>query len=872
LKKTLSNYYLVLVLVFIVIMIAFNIAMLHSSVYMFLDSSTKNIQNNIINNYKDELKNRVEIVEEYIEQKQKLVRQRLQKNLETKVSGAYKIAQSIYEKYKDTKSEKEIKNLIKTTLREIRFNNKRGYFFIDDIKGNCVLYPIRPTLEGQNIIEIQDINKKYVVRDFIRIALEESQGFYSYFTYRYKYAKGKNHFEKISFVKLFKPYNWIIGTGEYLVDVQNDLKQEVAKIVNTIKIANNTSYIQIYEIHNFKGGKEFATMVANANRADLLGKKISSQVTDNAGKKYRQEMLDAINNYGEGYVTYQYKKLDSDVVAKKLTYVKKIPHWNWVLATGIYLDKLDSIVAENTQKLVDIQEKNHKMTLIFFSLLFLVAIGISLIISRKISFESGKIREFFKRAAFRKEHIDVNNLKIIEFKSLAFYANKMVQAIHKEQEKLEGLNSQLELNIQQKTIELKSLNTYLQEKNEELEKHYYTDSLTKLSNRNKFVDDLNSCEHMTVVIFDIDDFKNINDFYGTKVGDDLLISLGIVLEDFAKENKAFAYRLSSDEFLICFENFDLEQITLTCQDFIHKLSQMNFYDESQKIRLSISMTFAIATGSENILEKSDLALNYAKTHNLAYAIFNEENPHMNIYKHKMYWREKIQWAIDNDLIEPFFQPIVNTKNFKERKYEALMRIVDEDEVISPYMFLEIAKETKQYSILSRMMMQKSFQKFEGCTCEFSINIAMEDITNQETKQALKELILKYKIGHRLILEILETEDIISNEEFMPFVEEMRSFGVRFAIDDFGSGYSNFGVLVKMSPKFLKIDGDLVKEIHRNKKSYHIVNTIVNFADHIGATVIAEFVENETLAHMLSAMGVKYMQGYHFAPPAKELDW
>lgn len=870
-KKTLSNYYLTVVLVFIIVMIAFNIAILHSSVYMFLDSSTKNIQSNIINNYKDELKNRVEIVEEFIEQKQKLVREDLQNNLETKVEEAYKIAQSIYEKYKNTKSEKEIKSLIKTTLREIRFNNDRGYFFIDDTKGNCILYPIRPTLEGQNIIEIQDVNKKYVVRDFIRIALEESQGFSSYFTYRYKYAKGKNHFEKISFVKLFKPYNWIIGTGEYLADVQSDLKKEVSKIVNTIKIADNTSYIQIYEIHNFKGGDEFATMVANANRADLLGKKISSNVTDSTGKKYRQEMLETINKYGEGFVEYRYKKLDSDTVAQKLTYAKKIPYWNWVLATGVYLDKLDAIVAENTKKLTTIQEKNHRTTLIFFSLLFLLAIGISLVISKKISFESGKIREFFKRAAFRKEHIDINNLKIIEFKSLASYANKMVQAIHKEQEKLEGLNSQLELNIQQKTIELKSLNTYLQEKNEELEKHYYTDSLTKLYNRNKFVDDLNSCEHMTVVIFDIDGFKNINDFYGTKVGDVLLISLALVLQDFAKENKAYAYRLSSDEFLICFENFDLEEITSKCQNFIHELSQTNFYDEQQKIRLSISMTFAIATGSENILEKGDLALNYAKTHNLLYAIFNEENPHMNIYKHKMYWREKIQWAIDNNLVEPFFQPIVNTQNLEERKYEALMRIVDENEVISPYMFLEIAKETKQYSMLSRMMMQKTFQKFEACDCEFSINIAMEDITNQETKQVLKELILKYKIGQRLILEILETEDIISNEEFMPFVEEMRSLGVRFAIDDFGSGYSNFGVLVKMSPKFLKIDGDLVKEIHKNEKSYHIVNTIVNFAEHIGATVIAEFVENETLANMLSQMRVKYMQGYHFAPPAQELE-
>lgn len=871
-KKTLSNYYLGILLIFIAISVVFNVVILRSSEHMLLDSSTKDIQENIINNYKDELKNRIEIVEKFIEQKQKNVRTKLKNDIRSRVNEAYGLASKIYKEYKGKKSDKEIKKMILAALRDIRFNDGRGYFFIDDTSGNCVLYPLRPELEGKNILHLQDSNKKYVINDIVNLASTQSEGFISYFTYRYKYEKDDKRYEKITYVKSFEPFHWVIGTGEYLMDIENEVKKDIANIVNAIKIANNTSYIQIYEIHNFAGGDDFATMVANANRPDLCGEKISSNVVDSDGKPYRQEILNIVNQQKEGFVTYKYQKLNSKDISDKIVYVKKIPYWNWVLATGEYLDKLDIVTQNNIQKLRQGQDKNRKLTWIFVIGLFVILLLLSLLISKKIAFESGKITEFFKRAASKKEHIDIEKFKIDEFKSLASFANEMVQTIQKEQYKLESLNAQLEINIQEKTLELKALNTYLQEKNQELEEHYYTDSLTTLYNRNKFVDDLKTCNGITIALFDIDGFKNINDFYGTKVGDDLLKSLALVLHDFAQKNDAFAYRLSSDEFLLCFEEKNVDTVVTKCQSFSQNLSQKSFYDESKKIRLSTSMTFAIATGSENVLEKADLALTYARTNNMPFAIFNEENPHMNTYRHKMYWREKIQWAIDNNLIEPFFQPIVNIQNKNERKFEALMRIIDGDEIISPAMFLEIAKETKQYTALSRTMILKTFQKFANCECEFSINIAMEDIKNEETIQYLKDMVVKYGVGRRLILEILETEDIISSAKFMPFVEEMRNLGLRFAIDDFGSGYSNFGVLVKMSPKFLKIDGDLVKEIHKNEKSYHIVHTIVNFAEHIGATVIAEFVENEQLANLLAQMGVKHMQGYHFAPPTKELEW
>lgn len=869
-KKTLSNYYLATAFIFIAVVTLIITAISHSTQYMVLNSSTQEIRENILQNYKDELKNRVEVVEQFIEQKNSLVREQLESDIKNRVYEAYDIAYNLHEKYKKTKSPQEIKAIIKESLRQIRFNEGRGYFFIDDTSGNCILYPIRPNLEGTSIINFQDVNQKYVIKELISTALSKNEGYTSYFTYKYKYKEDAKRYEKVTFVKLFEPYNWVIGTGEYLDDVKKDIQKEIAQIINTIRLYNNTGYINIYEIHDYNGGEEFATLIANPNNHSLIGKKISSNVVDTDGVKYRQIALDLLNKHGEGYVTYKYKKLGLNEESQKLAYIKKLKEWNWVLSTGVHLDKLDEIVEQNMDKLEKIQKHNRNMTWLFFLALFIILVFLSVFISRKISFEIGKIVRFFQRAVHKKEKMEIENFNIEDFKTLALYSNEMIETIHQEQDKLKKLNTSLEEGIKEKTHELETLNEYLKEKNRELRLNHYTDNLTKLSNRNKFTEDILAYDEVIVAIFDVDAFKNINDFYGTKTGDNLLVAIANTLNSLIQDRSAKAYRLSSDEFLLLFDYSDENRAIQKIKEILDQVLQESFYDENGKIKLNVSMTWAIAKGKKNILEKVDLALNYAKKNRLSYAIFDEQNPHMNTHKHNIYWRDKIQWAIENDLVEPYFQPIVNVQDEKDKKYEVLMRIVDGEEVISPYLFLEVAKETKQYSTLTRIMIKKSFEAFAQNEYDFSLNLSILDVQNEETINYLKEMIKKYHMKGRILLEIVESEEIINDDKFIPFVEEMRALGARFAIDDFGSGYSNFGFLLKMSPKYLKIDGALVKEITKSEKSLSIVKTIVSFVKQIDSIVIAEFVETQEIEEVLKSLGVSYMQGYHFSAPQNML--
>jgi len=869
-KKTLSNYYLLIAFIFIFVVAVVITTISYSSQQRVLNSSTHEIEEKILQSYKDELKNRTEIIEQLIDQKYSIVRKRLKDDIKKRTHEAYQIVENIYTKYKDQNTQEEIQEIIKETLRNIRFNNGRGYYFIDDVKGNCILYPIRPSVEGKNILGFQDIYKKYVIKNLIEVAKLDGQGYTSYHTYKSKPQVDTTRYEKIAFVKLFKPYDWVIGTGEYVDDVENDVKEELASIINKMRIADKTSYINIFQVHNYKGGKDFASVIVGPNMKLSDNRMIDSDVADLEENQYIEKSLALVKNSGEGYVRYKYKKLKSNEISEKLTFVKKLKQWDWVLSTGVHLDKLDSIVQTNIQKLEQIQNNNHQKTWLFLFALFLVLVIIAVIISRNISFETGKIMQFFKRAAFDKEKIDTETFYIEDFKSLAHYANEMIKSIHEEQDKLKELNNSLEDSIQEKTKELKQLNSYLKVKNRELETSFYTDNLTKLHNRNQFLVDMENNEDLRIVVFDIDGFKNINDFYGTKTGDNLLISIGNILKNFAEGKGSKAYRLSSDEFLIFCFNKDEEVLFKQTQEVVEKISQEVFFDESDNIKLNVSLTYAFAKGDSNILEKVDLALNYAKRNKLSFAIFDETNPYMNTHKHNIYWRDKIHWAIEHSLVTPYFQPIVNIKNPEEKKYEVLMRIVDGKEIITPFMFLEVAKETKQYPMLTKIMIEKSFEYFSKNDYDFSLNISILDVQNEDTVAFIKEMIQRYDIGDRILFEILESEEITSDEKFLPFVADMRNLGVKFAIDDFGSGYANFGFLLKMNPKYLKIDGDLIKEIVKNEKSYNVVKAIISFAKQIDSIVIAEFVENEAIKKVLDELGVVYMQGYYFSMPLPEV--
>ena len=404
----------------------------------------------------------------------------------------------------------------------------------------------------------------------------------------------------------------------------------------------------------------------------------------------------------------------------------------------------------------------------------------------------------------------------------------------------------------------------------ELYKLLYTDNLTSFPNRAKLIEDLhsNNLNLEAVCLLNINSFKEVNDFFGHKVGDAILIDVAKFLEEKIKKegNHLKLYKFPSDNYCItntknCQDSF-IELIKNIVESVYKRVFIYELYEIDIRITAGISFS-----NKNNKLITADIALQSAKKDHKDYLVFYDELDKFREYENNMLWTKKLKSAFINDNIEVYFQPLVNNRTLKVDKYECLVRLIDEGgKVVAPYFFLDISKKSNQYTKLTKIVLEKSFQKFEELPFEFSVNISYEDIENPDFLDFIKELLKKYNVKNRVVFEILEDESIKNYNLLISFVDEVKALGCKVAIDDFGSGYSNFEHLLKMNIDYLKIDASLIKNIATNENSYKITKTIIEFAKNLNLKTIAEYVENEEIFNIVRKLGADYSQGYFFSAP------
>ncbi|MEW5815059.1 MAG: EAL domain-containing protein, partial [Spirochaetota bacterium] len=223
--------------------------------------------------------------------------------------------------------------------------------------------------------------------------------------------------------------------------------------------------------------------------------------------------------------------------------------------------------------------------------------------------------------------------------------------------------------------------------------------------------------------------------------------------------------------------------------------------------------------------------------------------------------------ITNDRVFPVFQPIINNKTGKIEKYETLMRIKDSDNnIITPAVFLTIAKKSKLYPELSRIIILKSFDYIRKLPFEFSLNFSVEDLMDAATMTVLADHLAELDKHKHFVVEILESEGIENYAEVSTFVEKMKAKGVKIAIDDFGTGYSNFAHILNLPFDYLKIDASLIKNILHDKNALYVVEAILNISNKIRFDTIAEYVHSGEVQSEVVKLGIGYSQGYYIGEP------
>jgi len=406
---------------------------------------------------------------------------------------------------------------------------------------------------------------------------------------------------------------------------------------------------------------------------------------------------------------------------------------------------------------------------------------------------------------------------------------------------------------------------------DELTKMFYTDTLTGLPNRRALIEAKKETSNFSLLLINIDTFSQINDLYGEKFGDKVLVKFADFLQENLKKNpECKLFRLNGDEFVLLSKERDHDILKNNLQLLIQEIHKHPITIEDHDIFLNITVGISFEE-TELLLPTANMALKLAKKESKNIIFYSDEASLNEEYENNLKWIQEIKDAILDDRIVMFFQPIMDNNTNTISKYEALIRLIDKKgNIITPWHFLEIAKKAKLYKKLTKIVVKKSFEAFKDNDYEFSINLTIEDILDKDIKTYIFQTLQTYNISQRVIFEIVESESIENFDEIEKFIQKVKSYGCKIAIDDFGTGYSNFEYLMKLQADFIKIDGSIIRSIVDDKRSEILTSVIVAFAKEMNIKTIGEYVETKEIQDKLVELGVNKSQGYYFDEPRAEI--
>lgn len=414
----------------------------------------------------------------------------------------------------------------------------------------------------------------------------------------------------------------------------------------------------------------------------------------------------------------------------------------------------------------------------------------------------------------------------------------------------------------------KLLQAMLQSLNYHELKDLYTDNLTKLANKNRLQKDLKYSNNDLLALLDIDEFLATNDLFGEKIGDKILIEFASKMRNYFSSKDFSLYRIESDKFAVSPKNtIDIDTFFIICRDFLDTIESDAFLIDDNEI--DVNVTIGIAKGDgEQAYKYTKRIINYARKKFQKIMIYEDSYNIHKSFEQNIMWIKLLKQGFKENLLKAFFQPIVDTKTKEVLKYEALIRYISLDgKVHGPYEFLEVAKKTRLYQNIVKVILDDSLKLIKEKKKKVSINISYVDLIDDKTKKYIYDFLEKNReFVNNLEFELLESEEIIDFNIIKDFITNVSKYSCKVGIDDFGAGYSNFHILSKLDISFVKIDGSLIKDIHNSKELEIIVRTIASIAKDFHIKTIAEFVATENIYEKVKALNIDYSQGYYFDKP------
>lgn len=375
----------------------------------------------------------------------------------------------------------------------------------------------------------------------------------------------------------------------------------------------------------------------------------------------------------------------------------------------------------------------------------------------------------------------------------------------------------------------------------------------------------------SIVLIDIDDFKLINDVYGHQTADMVLKELSERLKR-SLGGMDIPARFGGDEFAVLLPDLSRDTARAVAERLISILSSKPVKMENKQISLSVSAVVLSypqdGTSEEELITYAEYLMREAKKKGKGIILSSEESPHkFSVVKEV---EKSVVESLEKSSVMPFYQEIINLKDMSLFGFEVLMRIKFNGRFLSAGEFVDVAERIGAMQKLDLLLIERIFENyklFENKLPLFIFINMVPDNATEEFAEKVRALADKYSVlTNNVIFEITEREAIEDIMQVVSFVRKLKNEGFRFAIDDFGSGYSSFYYLKYLPVDFLKIDGEFIKTLPNSPTDRIFIEGIVSVAKKMGIKTLAEFVENENVLEVVKDLGIDYAQGYYLGKP------
>jgi len=374
-----------------------------------------------------------------------------------------------------------------------------------------------------------------------------------------------------------------------------------------------------------------------------------------------------------------------------------------------------------------------------------------------------------------------------------------------------------------------------------------------------------------VMLIDIDEFKEINTKFGYEEGDIVLIQFTEILVA-TLPSEAIVVRIGGTEFLVISPK-EAGSIDEQAQKVFEVLREKKYLIGNEVQHLTVSMSAMSVPEEtmfiqhiERLLDEKLLEVKSRGKNGLG--ILGTKQLNEIRYTNIDYIKE----ALEEERLLCLYQPIYETKTKQIVKYEALVRLIDNEDpkkLITPYYFMDVIKGTSQYIKMSKLVFQDIFTTLRTYEdVEISVNLDLDDLDNADMMKLITHNLYENRgIANRVTFEILEAHEIKDYGKVMFYLQQLKAFGSKVALDDFGSGYASYSYLIRLEIDILKIDGSIISELkHSPERAKAVLRSIQELAAIFQYELVAECVSDEDIYEMLKELDIQYAQGYYLGKP------